>query len=451
MVFSLLNSIGKFSLAGVLCVYAASSKENVAASARIRETGMMKHVSSKGVDSDLSQQWGYYESFDSSRDGNPNGQGSEASQNSGAYIFRPSEPQATFHVVQTLSGGATFHKITHGVEVHIRFSVPWINQIVRVLPGVPYIEVDYTVGPIPSDDGRGKEVVVRYLTPIQSDGVFYTDSNGREFLKRTRDFRPTWNLTVYQPVAGNYYPVNAAIYVEDQDASLAVLVDRSQGGASILDGSVELMVQRRTLQDDARGVAEAINETDGGVNPYPPFGDAKRVGEGVVISGRHRIMVGKGPIGAKMARSQMDIAFAYPLVFVASSPSTTVIPFKAANFSVIQAALPKNVMLITLSVLHDAPATTFLIRLGHQYDWHEDEELSQPVKVNLATLLAGYEVLSVTEKTLTANQNYTTWLTKKLQWTADSPSDHNLANDIQSESEVELKPMDIKTFEVRVK
>lgn len=409
----------------------------------------MVQLSSDTGDSDLSQKWGYYESFDSSKDGNPEGHGSEVTQNSGAYIFRPSEAKATFHVVEPLAGMAKFHNLTNGFEVHPQFSVPWVKQIVRVYHGVPYIEVDYIIGPIPIDDGRGKEVVVRYLTPIKSKGEFYTDSNGREFLKRARNIRPTWNLTVNQPVAGNYYPVNVAIYVEDEDAALAVLVDRSQGGASIIDGSVELMVQRRTVQDDSRGVGEAINETVGGVTPYPPYGAAVRVGEGVVISGRHRIMLGKGPIGARMTRTEMDSAFADPLVFVASAPTKTNVPLKVANFSIIQAALPKNVMLITLSRLHDAPATTFLIRFGHQFDWNEDEEMSHPVKIDLAAVLAGYKVLSVSEKTLTGNQNYSTWLSTRLKWTKGSLT-RGSESGLVGGTVFEINPMEIRTFEVRV-
>lgn len=34
-------------------------------------------------------------------------------------------------------------------------------------------------------DGLGKEVVSVFTTNIQSAGVFYTDANGREILKRT--------------------------------------------------------------------------------------------------------------------------------------------------------------------------------------------------------------------------------------------------------------------------
>lgn len=89
-------------------------------------------------------------------------------------------------------------------------------------------------------------------------------------MERKRNYRPTWDLTVYEPIAGNYYPVNTAIYVEnscnnkEQDkeegeeaegdnekrgrgqtltkaSAFAVVVDRSQGGGSISDGTIELM------------------------------------------------------------------------------------------------------------------------------------------------------------------------------------------------------------------
>lgn len=101
------------------------------------------------------------------------------------------------------------------------------------------------------------------------------------------NYRPTWNLTVHEPVAGNYYPINAAAYIKDHTAQLSVIIDRSQvridggrgrvgrrgrqvlrqawGGAcvgwvvncqgvgSLNDGEMEVMVQRRLLFDDWRG------------------------------------------------------------------------------------------------------------------------------------------------------------------------------------------------------
>lgn len=52
------------------------------------------------------------------------------------------------------------------------------------------MEFEWLVGPIPVSDRVGKEVITRYRVPsIRSDGVFYTDSNGRQIIKRKRDFR----------------------------------------------------------------------------------------------------------------------------------------------------------------------------------------------------------------------------------------------------------------------
>lgn len=43
-----------------------------------------------------------------------------------------------------------------------------------------------------------------------------------------RNHRPSWNASVDEPVAGNYYPVNAAAFLHDTSAQFAVVVDRSQ-------------------------------------------------------------------------------------------------------------------------------------------------------------------------------------------------------------------------------
>ena len=107
------------------------------------------------------------------------------------------------------------------------------------------IEIDWTVGPIPVSDGIGKEVIIRYSTDIQNNGEFFTDSNGRQLLGRIRNYRPTFEINMTEPTAQNYYPVNSKILIRDEAGSeLGVLVDRSQGGGSIQDGSVELMVHR---------------------------------------------------------------------------------------------------------------------------------------------------------------------------------------------------------------
>jgi hypothetical protein len=65
--------------------------------------------------------------------------------------------------------------------------------------------------------------------------------------KRVRFFRPQWNLTVEEPVAGEYYPVNFAAATRDiaTGTTMTITTDRSQGGSSLADGELELMVHRR--------------------------------------------------------------------------------------------------------------------------------------------------------------------------------------------------------------
>lgn len=364
-------------------------------------------------------------------------------KNSGAYVFRPSVPNQDLKTIGYSANGAAFFNTSVGTEVHLKFDVPWLSQVTRVMHGLPYVEVEYSIGPIPIDDGRGKEIVTRFSTPIKSNGTFYTDSNGRELLERHRDSRPSWPLKVYEPVAGNYYPVNAAMYINDKDSSLAVLVDRTQGGSSLSDGAVELMAQRRLVADDARGVSEPMNETDGGVTPYPPYGDAHRYGNGIIVRGTYRIMVGGGNRGASLARSQMDNAFAAPLIFAASAPAKADAPRIQNSSSILKHKLPPNVMLITFKKVADHDSL-FLVRLGHQFGVKDDVKLSLPVSIDLSNVFAGFKLGSANEMTLSGNQKYNDWAGRRLDWLGTGPLPASTVDG--TNTVVSLEPMEIRTF-----
>lgn len=166
-----------------------------------------------------------------------------ANRSSGAYIFRPNCSREV-----TLPQPTAVRVVRSGLveEVHQTFG-DWLSQVIRVYRDERHVEFDWLVGPIPIDDGRGKEIVTRFGTDVQSKGVFYTDSNGREMLRRVRNERDTWNVSIAEEVAGNYYPVTARIAVEDVVHRLAVLTDRAQGGSSLVDGAVDLMVSMRYI------------------------------------------------------------------------------------------------------------------------------------------------------------------------------------------------------------
>jgi hypothetical protein len=57
-------------------------------------TGMIKRISTADVDLEVTQQWGYYTSYDNRHSFPPAGDHtSRNDQNSGAYVFRPNKPE----------------------------------------------------------------------------------------------------------------------------------------------------------------------------------------------------------------------------------------------------------------------------------------------------------------------------------------------------------------------
>ncbi len=379
-------------------------------------------------------------------------------QNGGAYIFRPTTPNESLHTLSpAVPVSVKVFESNLVSEVHAEFGelsqAPWIKQISRIFRQKNYVEIEYVVGPVPIDDRVGKEVIARYSTSIiKNGGKFFSDSNGRQFVGRTLGNHSVFgndNGCDIEPVASNFYPVNTAMFIEDDELSFSVLVDRSQGGASLSDGSLEFMIQRRLLRDDSRGVGEPLNETDIGITPCPPFGNATRLGSGVVVKGTHRLKVGKARSGARIAREDMDQVFSRPHVFVASSSEQVQLrPSKLAKFGEMS-PLPHNVMIISLVSLE--VEDSFLVRLGHQFDHNESADFSSPVEIDLQDLFPNKMIHSISEKTLSGNQDLTTWEKRRLSW--DNTYTEKRSNgvvDIAS-SVVCLEPLEIRTFEIIVK
>ncbi|XP_062965767.1 lysosomal alpha-mannosidase isoform X2 [Cynocephalus volans] len=348
-----------------------------------------------------------------------------SSQVSGAYIFRPNQPKPL-----PVSRWAQTRLVKTALvqEVHQNFSA-WCSQVVRLYPGQRHLELEWTVGPIPVGDGWGKEVISRFDTQLETKGHFYTDSNGREILKRRRDYRPTWNLNQTEPVAGNYYPVNSRIYITDGNMQLTVLTDRSQGGSSLRDGSLELMVHRRLLRDDGRGVGEPLLEA----------------GLGVWVRGRHLVLLDRVRTAAAGHRLLAEKEVLAPQVVLAPGggapyhPGTT----HRTQFSGLRRELPSSVHLLTLA--RWAP-DMLLLRLEHQFAVGEDSgrNLSSPVTLDLRDLFSTFTITRLQETTLAANQLRAS--ASRLKWTPNTGPTHHPTPSLLDPATVTLQPMEIRTF-----
>ncbi|KAL6224474.1 hypothetical protein ACLB2K_003329 [Fragaria x ananassa] len=282
---------------------------------------------------------------------------------SGAYLFRPSESVPK-------DGSRSVHlKVFRGPlvdEIHQEFS-SWIYQVTRLYRDKQHAEVEFTIDPIPTEDYTGREVITRMTTNMTTDKVFYTDSNGRDFIKRVRDYRADWSLSVNEPVAGNYYPLNLRIFTSDKKYEFSVLVDRATGGASIKDGEVELMLHRRVLFDEAKGVEEALDEI--------VCIDHSSICKGLMVRGNYYMNINKLGEGARWRRktgqeiySPLVLAFTHENLENWTASHLSKASTMDSNYS-----LPQNVALITLQELDDG---SVLVRLAHLYEIKEVKEVS---------------------------------------------------------------------------
>eukprot|EP00937_MAST-01D_sp_MAST-1D-sp2_P005737 g5737.t1 len=455
------------------------------------DSGLISSVTNKqsGVSTPLKIEWGWYNSSvggcTEELAGPPATETKCSGQKSGAYIFRPNSSELFYP-------GATQKptlEVVQGelvTELRQTFS-SWATHVVRLVKGKPYLEVEWTAGPIPVDtpwmapvakgqpNNWGKELVVKYSSGLQSGSTFYTDANGREMVKRVVDKRgPSYPepYNISEPVAGNYYPINAMIAIEDEakKQQLAVLTDVTQGGASLKSGEIELMVHRRVQADDSRGVQEPLNETmcgcndigaqPGSMGAHGHEGDGGCECEGLTMRGRHWLVLDTVE-GANEARRQLIEDLNYPptLAFAAGQKV-------AKKFSAVAAEMPANVKLLTITNNYAAANDgAFLLRLAHLYSVGEHPTLSQPATVSLAKVFAnaGLKIVSATETMLTGDRPVTpafAWKTKPdnervaaqlaegaakraasnctAPAAAFDPSDPSLT--------VTLKPMELKTF-----
>ncbi|EDW76038.1 uncharacterized protein Dwil_GK14880 [Drosophila willistoni] len=327
-------------------------------------TGKLKTVAMNGVTENIEQTFAIYKGYWGDNQGTVN-------RSSGSYIFRPDGD------IKELSDkiDLTVYNGDRVQEVHQHVN-EWISQVIRLYDGVNRVEFEWLVGPIPANDNSSKEIVTRFKSDISSNGVFYTDSNGREMLQRKRNEREDFDPDLTEKVSANYYPVTTRISLKDEKKHMTLLNDRAQGGSSLQDGMLELMIHRRLLSDDWCGVAEALNET--------------QFGKGLVARGKVYLILNNITEKATGTESlnQKELHLPFWKFFSKSNSVATVLPNKLPDFT----DLPQSINLLTLEPYS---SDEILLRLEHVMNHNESNVLSFNVRTLFDTL-AGQEIRETT-------------------------------------------------------
>ncbi|SPP81503.1 blast:Lysosomal alpha-mannosidase [Drosophila guanche] len=310
-----------------------------------------------------------------------------------------------------------------------------------MLPQLAHL-FEWLVGPIPTDEDTAREIVTVFDSEISSNGVFYTDSNGREMIKRVKDKREDFNPDLgRQPISGNYYPIVSRIALEDSNKRIALLNDRAQGGTSMQNGQLELMLHRRLVRDDGYGVSEVLNE--------------QKYDKPLIARGKVYLILNSVEESTKVERvAEKEILLPFSVFFSkGSSQSSSAVAKTLPSFD----DFPQSVHLLTLEPFTD---DEILLRVENFLDHIEGNVVS----FNIRPIFDGVDGVAIRETTLDGNLPLSEM--KRFKFHAEGSgavsteaefytAGHKaLAADSSmeaSEFSVTLNPMQIRTFIIKKK
>lgn len=117
---------------------------------------------------------------------------------------------------------------------------------------------------------NNEEWFARFTAPdIQNQGKFYTDLNGYNI--DTHVFRTD------MPIQSQVFPMPTLASIEDSKRRMTVLSEHAQGAASLEESAIDVWLDRRLAQDDARGLDQGYGDRDIGVKDNVPTRTRLRV------------------------------------------------------------------------------------------------------------------------------------------------------------------------------
>ncbi|XP_066523680.1 alpha-mannosidase 2x isoform X2 [Hoplias malabaricus] len=176
---------------------------------------------------------------------------------SGAYLFLPdgnAKPytQRDPPIVRVVEGPLFAEVVTYYQH---------FQQTVRIhnVPGVDGQSLDITTL-VDIRDQTNKELSMRLLTDIQSEDIFYTDLNGFQIQPR----RYLQKL----PLQANFYPMPTMVYIQDSQYRLTLHTAQALGASSLASGQLEVILDRRLMQDDNRGLGQGLKDNKRTANRF---------------------------------------------------------------------------------------------------------------------------------------------------------------------------------------
>ncbi|XP_068633290.1 alpha-mannosidase 2 [Battus philenor] len=215
-----------------------------------RNSGFLKQVFRKDVKKKniVEIQFGAYQS---------------AQRHSGAYLFMPDYDAPEKHVLNPYSNWNSLQDdniiiVSGPISTKITtLYMPFLVHTVTIYnvddPALMHaISIENTVDFENPPKNRETELYMRIETDIQNGEPpeFYTDQNGFQYQKRVKVEK--------LGIEANYYPITTMAWIQDEDTRMTLITNHAQGASAFEPGRLEVMLDRRTLYDDFRGVGEGV-------------------------------------------------------------------------------------------------------------------------------------------------------------------------------------------------
>ncbi|XP_063674233.1 alpha-mannosidase 2x-like [Bolinopsis microptera] len=204
---------------------------------------------------------------------------------------------------------------------------------------------------------------MRFKTDIKSGGSLFTDLNGHTIQQHKYKDK--------LKIQGNFFPMPSTAFIQDSETRFSVLSSEPHGVASLKEGYLEVVLDRRNQKDDGRGLGQGLDDN-------------------VPTPARLRLLVEFGP-GAKVE----DYVVEYPSllsywvqqslmhpVFAGHKPGDS----SSTRFVQLMKSLPCDEELVNLRLVDEEADTSLLIirNLGFtcqmDYSQYCQNHKSKPLK-----------------------------------------------------------------------
>ncbi|PON76014.1 Glycoside hydrolase [Trema orientale] len=265
-----------------------------------------------------------------------------SSWGSGAYLFKPTGDAQPI----IKSGGQIV--ISEGHLMREVYSYPhteWekspISHSTRLYNGENtiqefLIEKEYHVELL-RDEFNDREIITRYKTDTDSKRIFYSDLNGFQMSRRE-----TYDKI---PVQGNYYPMPSHAFIQGSNGKrFSVHSRQSLGVASLKDGWLEIMLDRRLLRDDGRGLGQGVTDNRAINVVFHILVEAN-------ISSTSNPVSNPLPLNPSLLSHRIGSHLNYPLhAFISKKPQDISVRPPPRSFSPLAAPLPCDLHIVSFKV-----------------------------------------------------------------------------------------------------